>query len=286
MPKYKYKYNSKRKNIRKRTGAKSQSRQILRLDRQVKQLRRDTTTYAQWTMPLEGQAGNAVDLTDGDFYVSSLMRPFAWQPLFQSTIAGGIPTAPGVSFTAQKAKIHSMDFSFVFSPTDSLEPLAPRLINFYVLKLKNETGSDVLQKTGGMGTAGLNTAAQLNADIVLRDDVAGGLSTMIRWNPAAFKICYQRTFKIANIVNETIIPDGDVAITNTYDALKRFHFKVRCGNVIKASSGTWKQMNESDIYPNDRYYIVVHVGGFTGGAGNLNSVTMDSLQVVNTTMYE
>lgn len=286
MPKYKYKYNNKRKNIKRRTGAKSQSKQILRLDKQVKQLRRDTTTYAQWTMPLEGQQGNVVDLTDGDFFVSSLMRPFAWQPLFQSTIAGGIPTAPGVSFTSQKAKIHSMDFSFVFSPTDSLAPLAPRLINFYILKLKNETGSDVLQKTGGMGTAGLNTAAQLNADIVLRDDVAGGLSTLIRWNPAAFKICYQKTFKIANIVNETIVPDGDIAITNTYDALKRFHFKIRCGNVIKASSGTWKQMNESDIYPNDRYYIVVHVGGFTGGLANANSVTMDSLQVVNTTMYE
>jgi hypothetical protein len=72
MPQYKYKYkNKQRKNIKKNTGARSQSKQILRLDRQIKQLRRDTTTHAQWTMPLEGQAGNSVDLTDGDFWVSS-----------------------------------------------------------------------------------------------------------------------------------------------------------------------------------------------------------------------
>lgn len=286
MPQYKYKYKNKQsKKIKKNTGARSQSRQILRLDRQVKQLRRDVTTHAQWTLPLEGQAGNSIDLTDGDFYVSSLMRPFAYNPLFQTTIAGGIPVG-AASFTAQKARINSMNFSMVFSPTDSLEALAPRLINFYVLKLKKETASDVLQKTNGMSTAGLNTAAQLSADIVLRDDVAGGLATMIRWNPAAFRICYQRTFKVANIVNETIIPEGDVPVNNTFDALKRFHFNVKMGNVLKPATGTWKEMNEPDVFPDDRYYIVVHVGGFTGGPTNTNSVTMSSLQVVNTTLYE
>lgn len=286
MPQYKYKYkNKQRKNIKKNTGARSQSRQILRLDRQIKQLRRDTTTHAQWTMPLEGQSGNSVDLTDGDFWVSSLIRPASYQPLFQTTLAGGIPVGAS-SFTSQKARLNSMNFSFVFSPTDSLAPLAPRMINFYVLKLKSETASDVLQKTSGMSTAGLNTAAQLSADIVLRDDVAGGLSTMIRWNPAAFEIRYQKTFKIANIVNETIVPDEDVAITNTHDALRRFHFKIKMGNILQPAVGTWKQMNELDIFPNDRHYIVVHVGGFTGGPTNINSVTMSALQVVNTTMYE
>jgi len=285
MPTYKYKYKNKQsKKIRNNIGAKSQSRQILRLNRQVKQLRKDVTTHAQWTMPLEGQAGNSIDLTDGDFYVSSLMRPFAYNPLFQSTIAGGIPVG-AASFTSQRARINSMNFSMVFSPTDSLEPLAPRLINFYILKLKKETASDVLQKTGGMSEAGLNTAAQLNADIVLRDDVAGGLSTMIRWNPAAFRICYQRTFKVANIVQETISAD-DVPITNTFDALKRFHFNVKMGNVLKPAVGTWKEMNEPDVFPDDRYYMVVHVGGYTGGPANVNSVSMSALQVVNTTLYE
>lgn len=285
------KYNKRRRNnIRKKTSAKDQSKQILRLDRQIKQLRTDTTTHAQWTMPLESEAGNSVDLTDGQFYVSSLMRPFAWNPLFQSTIAGGIPTAPGVYFTSQRARVNSMSFSVVFSPTDSLLPLAPRMINFYILKLKDETASDVLQKTQNMSTAGLNTAAAANANIVLRDDLAGGLSTLIRWNPAAYTICYQKTLKIANIVNETILaptPEtSDVNITNTGDALRRIHFRVKMGNLLKPAVGTWKQMNEADVYPNDRYYMVVHVGGFSGGPLNDNSVTMSTLQVVNTTMYE
>lgn len=285
MP-YRPNNNKRRKDIKRRTDADSQSRQILRLDRQVRQLRAESTTFAQWTMPLEGQATNSIDLTDGQFYVSSLVRPAAWQPLFQSTIAGGIPTAPGVSFTSQKVRVHGMDFSVVFSPTNSTIPLTPRLVNFYILKLKNETGSDVLQKTGGMNTSGLNTAAAADSNIVLRDDLAGGLSTLIRWNPAAFHICYQKTLKIANIVQETIVPDDDVAITNTRDALRRIHFKVKMGNLLQPATGTWKLMNELDVYPSDRYYMVVHVGGFTGGALNENGVTMSQLAVVNTTMYE
>jgi len=278
--------SSRIKNIKRKTDAKSQSKQILSLNRRVTALRTAGTTHAQWTMPLEGQAGNSVDLPDGQFYVSSLMRPFAWNPLFQSTILSGVPTAPGVYFTSQKARINSMNFSVVFSPTNSLEPLAPRLINFYILKLKKETGSDVLQKTTGMSSAGLNTAAAANSDIVLRDDLAGGLSTLIRWNPAAFKVCYRKTLKIANIVNETIVPDGDVPITNTHDALRRIHFNIKMGTKIQPATGVWKQMNESDIYPDDRYYMVVHVGGFTGGGLNENQVTMSTLQVVNTTLYE
>lgn len=276
MPTYKYKYKNKQaKKIKRNTGAKSQSRQILRLDRQVRQLRRDVTTHAQWTLPLEGQAGNSIDLTDGEFYVSSLMRPFVFAPLFQSTILSGIPVG-AASITSQKARVNSMNFSMVFSPTVSVLPLTPRMINFYVLKLLNETASDVLQKTSGMSTAGLNTAAAADSNIVLRDNVAGGLATMIRWNPAAFKVCYQRTFKIANIVQETI-SDDDVAITNTHDALKRFHFNIKMGNMLKPATGTWKEMNEPDVFPNDRYYIVVHVGGFEGGLANQNGVTMSSL---------
>lgn len=275
-----------RKSIKRNTGARSQSKQILRLDRQIKQLRKDTITHAQWTMPLEGQDSNSIDLADGLFTVSSLIRPAAWQPLFQTTIAGGIPTAPGISFTSQRVRVNSMSFSVVFSPTDSLLPLTPWLINFYILKFKSETASDVLQKTNGFNTAGLNTAAAANSNIVLRDDLAGGLSTMIRWNPAAFDICYQKTLKIANIVNETIVPDEDIAITNTHDALRRIHFRIKMGNTLQPATGTWKQMNELDVYPNDRYYMVAHVGGFTGGAANANSVTMSTLQVVNTTMYE
>lgn len=279
------KYNKKnRKNIKRNTGARSQSKQILRLDRQVRQLRRDTSQHAQWVFPLEGQAANSIDLTDGQFYVNSLIRPAAFSGLFQATIATGIPTP--LSITSQRCRLNSMSFTVVMSPTDSLLPLAPRMVNFYILKLKKETGSDVLQKTTGMSTAGLNTAAAANSNIVLREDLAGGLSTLIRWNPAAFDIVYQKNLKIANIVNETIVPDEDVSITNTRDALRRFHFNVKMGRTLQPATGTWKEMNEPDIYPDDRYYMVVHVGGFTGGPTNTNSVTMSVLQIANTTIYE
>ena len=277
-----------RRNIRRRRGARAQSRQILRLDRQVRALRKDTTTHAQWTMALEGQSGsNSIVCPDGQFVVSSLMRPASWDPLFQTTVLGGAPVGQdNGTFTVQKARINSMSFSIVFSPEDSLLPLAPRMINFYILKLKNETASDVLEKTSGMSTAGLNTAAAANSNLVLRDDVQGGLSTFIRWNPAAFDVKYRKTLKLANILQETIVPDEDTALTNTGDALRRFHFNVKMGCKIQPATGTWKQMNELDIFPNDRYYMVVHVGGFGGGIANANAVEMSTLQVVNTTLYQ
>lgn len=284
---YKRRNKRRNRNIRRNTSAGAQSRQILRLNRQVRAIQRETTQHAQWTMNLEGQAGNSVDLPDGQFYVSSLVRPFAWNALFQSTPATGAGTTTTASFTSQRVRLNSMSFSIVMSPTDSLLPLAPRMINFYILKLKKETASDVLQKTNGMNSAGLNTAAAADSNIVLRDDLAGGLSTLIRWNPVAFKVCYQKTMKLANILQETISPPGeDVSLTNTHDALRRFHFRVKMGNMLQPAVGTWKQMNELDVFPDDRYYMVVHVGGFTGGALNENSVTLSALQVVNTTLYQ
>lgn len=288
MPRRRYNRRSSnaRKDIKKNTGASAQSRQILRLNRQVRALRTATSTHAQWTMNLEGQDSNSIDLTDGQFFVSSLIRPASWNPLFQTTVLGGSGSTSTLSFTSQKCRVNSMNFSVVFSPQDSLLPLAPRMINFYILKLKKETASDVLQKTSGMSTAGLNTAASADSNIVLRDDLAGGLSTLIRWNPAAFHICYRKTLKIANILQETIVPDEDVSLTNTHDALRRIHFNIKCGNLLQPAVGTWKQMNELDVFPDDRYYMVVHVGGFTGGPTNANSVVMSTLSVVNTTMYE
>ena len=229
------------RRIRRNRGARAQSRQIVRLDRQVRALRKDVTQHAQWTMPLEGQASNSIDLTDGQFFVSSLMRPLAWEPLFQTTTPLGAGTTPTLSFASQKCRVNSMSFSVVFSPQDSLVALAPRMINFYILKLKKETASDVLQKTGGMSTAGLNAAAALDSNIVLRDDLAGGLSTLIRWNPAAFKVCYRKTLKLANIVQETIQAEGDVPITNTSDALRRVHFRIKMGNMIQPATGTTTQ---------------------------------------------
>lgn len=280
-----------RRNIRRRRGAGAQSRQILRLDRQVRQLRRDVTSHAQWTMPLEGQASatdpNAIVLNDNEFTVSSLIRPASWNPLFQTTVLTGAPVGQdNGTFTAQKVRVNSMSFSIVMSPEDSLLPLAPRMINFYILKLKNETASDVLQKTDGMSTAGLNAAANANDNIVFRQRLAGGYSTLIRWNPAAFQIVYQKTLKLANILQETIVPEEDTALTNTHDALRRFHFRVKMGNLVTPATGTWKQMNELDIFPNDRYYMVVHVGGFGGGIANANAVEMSTLTVVNTTLYQ
>jgi len=282
----------KRKNTRKSSkfiknnkGAKSQAKQILTLSRQVSNLKRRTSTHAQWTLPLEGETGNGTDLVDGAFYVSSMVRPFAYDGLFQTTILGGEPIGAAY-ITAQQCRLNSATFSVVFSPSVSVTPLTPRMINFYILKLKEETASDVLQKTGGMSTAGLNTAAAANSNIVLREDVGGGLSTMIRWNPAAFDIKYQKTLTLANIVQETAVPETNVAITNTRDALRRFHFNIKMNTLLKPASGTWKEMNEPDVFPSDRYYMVVHVGGFAGDDSPINGVRMDCLQVYNTTLYE
>lgn len=267
--------------IKKRKGARSQQLQMVSLQRQLtatKNKLRDRAQWSQWELPLEPSSlGTSLDLTNGEFYVVGLTRPAAMTGLFQSVTGGGtIPPIPAIA--SNIAHYKSWDIQMIFSPKNSLTALTPRIIRVYVLSLRNETAQDTLANTGGMNTTGLNAATAGVYTHVTNSD--GGLPTLVKFNPAAFKIHAYREFTLANIVQETAQPleDEDVPITNTTDALKRCRIRLKSNTKIKPPQGTWREMTEPEIMPTDRKYLVVHVGGWA--ADQDNQVHMDTNIVV------
>lgn len=267
--------------IKKSRGAASQQKQLLSLQRQLthtKSKLKDRAQWTQWSIPLEpASLGNSTDLVNGEFLVTGLTRPAAMTGIFQSTLTNG--QQPPVGLHPNIAFYKSWDIQLLFSPKNSLTALTPRIVRVYVLSLKPETAQDVLAGTGGMNTTGLNNAtAGVYTHIVNSD---GGLPTLVKFNPAAFKIHAYREFTLANIMQETAqtVEDDDVAVTNTFNALKRVRIKLRSNTKIKPPQGTWREMTEPEIMPLDRKYLVVHVGGWDGDQDN--QVHMDMNVVCN-----
>lgn len=266
-------------SILKSKAAPAQQQQLLSLQKQVVTLKKKTNErvqYAQYFVPLGGGSGPdeaQIDLLNGQYYVSPLMVPseFASRPLFQSR-----GTDPGES---NKCIVRNFDIQAVFSPKNSLTALTPRIIRVWTVSLRKETAQEVLQGTQQMTSAGLNAAP--NGKYYKNTFVDGGLATMCKLNPAAFKIHTYREFTLANIMQETATPDDDVAVTNTFNALKRMRIWLKSGNHLKPPQGTWAQINEGEVMPLDRKYLIVHVGGWNNDGDN--AVRMDTNIVVTTT---
>lgn len=273
--KYRSQASRNKRNATMKRGAKAQQKQILSLQRQVnatKQKLDDRIQYAQFFSPLEqgtGQDQATVELPDNLFYVSNLMRPSSWEAIFQTTNAAE---------QSNKAIIRNFDIQLVFSPKNSITGLTPRIVRVWCLSLKPETAQDTLNGTGAMSTTGLNNAA--NGLYYKNTFVTGGLATMVKFNPASYKIHHYREFTVANILEETAVPDEDTAVTNTKDALKRVRIRWTCGNKLKPGTGVWSNMSEQEIMPKDRKYLVVHVGGWANDEDN--GIIMDTNIVVQT----
>ncbi len=268
--------------IKKSKSAHSQQKQLLSIQRQLNSTKnklRERAQWTQWSIPLEPSSlGNSIDLANGEFYVVGLTRPAAMTGIFQSLSEDGtVPPVPALA--SNIAYYKSWDIQLLFSPKNSLTALTPRIVRVYILSLKEETAQDTLTNTGGMNSTGLNAAPAGVYTHITNSD--GGLPTMVKFNPAAFKIHAYREFTLANIMQETAqtVEDDDVAVTNTFNALKRVRIRLRSNTKIKPPTGRWREMTEPQIMPLDRKYLVVHVGGWAGDEDN--QVHMDTNIICN-----
>ena len=265
--------------LRKRS-APAQQRQLLSLQKQVvslKKVSKQRVQYAQYFLQLKDGTGpdNAqIDLPNGTFYVNPLMRPTDWatEPVFQATATSDEPN---------KCIVKSFDIQAVFSPKNSLTALTPRIVRVWTISLRKETAQETLQGTAQMTAAGLNGAP--NGKYYKNTFVDGGLATMVKLNPAAFKIHHYREFTMANIMQETATPDDDVAVTNTFNALKRMRIFLKCGNHLKPPQGKWSQIAEGEVMPLDRKYLLVHVGGWDNDGDNAVRMDTNIVTTVTTT---
>lgn len=269
-----------KKFIENSRSARSQQKQLSSLQRQLQHTKSkldNRIQYAQYFCPLEGGTGPQsaqIELTDNLFYVNNLMRPSSWTSIFQSQ-------TNSETNQSNKCIVRNFDVQMVFSPKNSLTPLTPRIIRVYLVSLRKETAQEVLNGTNNMSTTGLNAAA--NGTYYQNTFVNGGLATMVKFNPAAFRLHAYREFTIANIMEETSVTepeDLNVAVTQTKDALKRVRLCLQCGNKLKPPTNTWKSMTENDIMPEDRKYLITHVGGWDNDGDN--GIHMDTNICVST----
>lgn len=270
---------SKLSKIRRNTGAKSQSRQIAHLSRQVTQLTKESSQYAQWAVSVDGD-DTGVDLIDGAFYSKCISCPAYWEAIFQTVSLAGSTAAA----TANKCKITGWDIQALFTPQDSRVSLTQRVIRCWVMKLRKETAADTLAQTVNMSTLGINANATANSNLIYRTEAGGGELTMVKWNPAAFNVLGYREFTLANIIEETAIPDENTSVTVSGDVMKRIRMKIPCASELKPASGTFAEMSEVELMPMDRYFLVFHVGGFAAD-GVENGVRVDANICVNTKVY-
>lgn len=264
-----------KRHIKRRTGAKAQSAQLLSLQKQVTRLsnaNKMTKQRAQYAVPLDTGTGTDAELANGLFNVFP-MTDFtgtdsnigAWAPLFQARPAIGT----GNEQAPNKCKLLKYDCQLLFSPKNSLTALTPRIVRVWWVTLRKETAAQTLEDTANMTTAGMRQIAG-DGTYVYKTESNGGLETMIKLNPAVFNIRRYREFKISNIINETPAPDpdDDQEVTNLHDAMKTCRFFVKANNFIKAAHGGWLSMNGHEVENTDRHYLITHVGGWGDDADN------------------
>ncbi len=261
--------------IKARKGAYHQQKQLLSLQKQNQRLYnkvRDRAQYAQFFVPLDspdaGTNGSQVTLPNGTFYSTDLVKPNGFAAIFQST---------STTTLSNKFQFRGYDIQLLFSPKNSETPLTPRIVRVYVLGLRHETAARTLNETNQMTSAGLDQAPTNEYHRITNSD--GGLATLVKFNPAAFKIYAYREFLMGNILNETatLVEDDDQPSANLKDPIKRARIHLRMNNKLKTATESWRTIAPNQLMPMDRRFLVVHVGGW-GGAG----VDGDNQIVMNT----
>ncbi len=272
------KRNAARRNkrhIRRRRGAAAQQTQIMSLQRQLTRLDtkvRKRAQFAQYAGTLSNDDYN-IELPNGDFSIHPLISPKDWNPMFQAPPDTG--ATPILGLEPNKCQLVNMDLQLLFSPKNSETPFTPRILKVWVLKLRPETAQYTLDATTDM----TNLPGDVSGGLVHVTDSNGGLPTLIKLNPAAFKIMRYRSFLMGNILNETDVePAQDNQVSaNLSDPIKRCRFRIKVRNNLKPPVGSWRAMEAKDIMPLDRYYLITHVGGWGGpDVDGDNAVHMDT----------
>ncbi len=270
-----------KKYIKKARSSYAQQKQLLSIQRQVNFTNnklRDRAQYAQFDCPLDdadgGTSGTQKTLPNGAFYITDLIKPNLYTPIFQSTST--------ITLT-NKFQFSSFDIQLLFSPKNSEAPLTPRVVRVWILSLRDETAQKTLNETNNMTGAGLDASPV--REYVYKTTSDGGLDTLVKFNPAAFKIHAYREFLMGNILNETaniLDSDEDQPSANLTDPIKRCRIKFGMRNKLKPPTESWRTMTPAQIMPKDRRYLCVHVGGW-GGAGvdGDNEVVMNTNIVAN-----
>ncbi|AXQ66041.1 MAG: putative capsid protein [Cressdnaviricota sp.] len=274
-------YTANKKRIMKSKSAGAQQKQLLSLQSQVKKLSQKDALETLYTQYALVQPTKYLNPPSGAvaFNIFPLTRPNDFTPIFSSDER---------TDEQMHATIKGYNLKFRFTPHDSLAPLPFTYIQVWLVKLKPETSRQLLQDTEDLNEGVFN--AEFNGVYFYYTINDAQNYDQIKLNPKYFDIKQYRRSSIQNIMQETI-SDEDVSTTNPNTVVKHMSIKHRCSTKLVNPYGNnpanqqqrpqnWKNLTFDNIQPNDRYYIMTHLGGYiapigSGGTDLRNSAQMD-----------
>lgn len=272
-----------RKNYKKRrvnttrakfkTGAKSQSNQIIKLQKQVDKIKtktKDLTLRANFqdhgTMILStGQAPGGSQQSRISLHVNELLRPVQLTPIFLATN----------SFDANnKVRVKRlqmiMDLTILQPKNQETSPVFPRFITIWIVSLKKETGRQLLQDSGNLNESTFNGLANGYAWVY---NTTGDLritpsSTNRRGqyflNPNIFNIRKVRRCIMGNTyTNAPDLTQGTPTQMSSY--AKRIKLTIPMNNMIQSGAGgtSWKQLIPAEMNMHDRLWMIAECEGLS-----------------------
>ncbi|AXQ66215.1 MAG: putative capsid protein [Virus sp.] len=255
----------KTSRARYKTGAKSQSRQIIKLQKQITRIDNKTsklyiTGYLrdQFTYELgSGGDGNSA----GGFPV------FKVRELFSPARLVKVFTTTNDFDTNQSVKVKSLFLKIKagIAPANVSDviPVTPTFIQIWIVTLRKETGRQCLQDSNNMSQTGFNTvpANTLYSYQDIGMDTNSQRKGNAMLNPAFFKIHAYKSFTLGKIHAQSALPSG-VEMMNISGPLsnqvRSLNFKIRMGNVIRSGVGgsPWKTLTPSELQTQDRMWMI------------------------------
>ncbi len=272
------------KAIYTKTGAKSQADQISALSKQIASVARKQTGlkhWGQWKKELNVQAstttltkGASLNLVSERFNIFPLLVPTSLGGSLQGTMEKTFQATSDQN-NSNQLTLTSMMVNSYFSVKNSVEPQPPCPVSYMIVACKRGMGAEFAgqlsletSQYGGVPAGGFNDderirgkyfdATAINPPTVA---VTGDAEfAMMMANPGVFRILKQSHFMIGNIVNNTLIPEDNQAISNLGDSVRQIRYSCKLNQRLKSGEGTWKDIAVDDIMPDEQMYIVVHYG--------------------------
>lgn len=271
---YKKAYNKNKKRIMKSSGAKAQQKQLLSLQRQVKTLtKKDAAETVYTTFAIPQQVEKLLPPTSAapTFQVFRLTEPQNWLPIFSTDQR---------VLDQRKACIKSYNLQMKISPINSLATLLQADVQMWLIKLKNESGQQVMTDTTNLDQNVLTNSPQGVYWYSTINDA--GFYDHVKLNPKYFDIKAYRFCSLQNIMQETETIDDDVNVTSPTNVKKFMNIRHKCSTTIENVRGdprvlpsmslpeSWSIMDEEQVMLDDRFYLITHVGGYASPANGVN----------------
>lgn len=230
--------------IKSKKGAKSQSNQIMSLQRQIKTINRKVMDRAQYS---QYQLTNSQTLIGHGAAISSTWQPAVFAPIVPTSWTSIFQTESSSLLAGNKFRGRSIGFEHMIQINtidgDGLSKI-PVTCTLACVSLRKETALQLLADSGG-----LVNFTQANKNYVLSPMGLVQGAGMIMINKGQFKIRYLKRFMLGAL---TDFADG-TPTNNLGDNNRRIYHRITYPNLIKSGRGdvNFLQMTGPDIEPTD-----------------------------------